>query len=264
MFITKSYENDDVVPADIRSRFEWVETGSAASILKALGPSEWADLIKVLDEFTLAPNSWLVAGGNKGDVAADLDSRFRELGWLETRIDVRVEGFLFTDFYKKGNDYIARDEAKAQELYLEGYRVDNHKGRMIVDIEWNAKDGNLDRDMAAYRSWFEYGLIDGAVIITKDRKPLLQLARDIWSRYNDTLPEDQRIKKLPVDLSSATTTSFDKAEDRIKRGGAGTCPLLIVAVTDKTWDGTEFTLAPEEAEQDDTPTVEEVRDVTAP
>ena len=112
---------------------------------------------------------------------------------------------------------------------------------MIVDIEWNAKDGNLDRDLAAYRSWYEYGLINGAVIITKDRLSLLTLARRVWAQYQKRLPVEQRTAKLPIDLTTSTTTSFDKAEIRVRRQGAGTCPVLIVGVTEASWDGMPFT-----------------------
>jgi len=34
---------------------------------------------------------------------------------------------------------------------------------------WNAKDGNLDRDLSAYRAWHEAGVISAAVLITQDR-----------------------------------------------------------------------------------------------
>lgn len=50
-------------------------------------------------------------------------------------------------------------------VFNEGYKVDNVKGRMALDIEWNAKDGNLDRDIGAYRALYDAGLIDGAVVI---------------------------------------------------------------------------------------------------
>ena len=56
----------------------------------------------------------------------------------------------------------------------EGYLVDNYKGRVVLDVEWNAKDGNLDRDLASYRSWHEAGVISAGVIITKDRLSLLK------------------------------------------------------------------------------------------
>ena len=241
MHLTQSYRDPDVVPPVIRKRYKWLEIGNAAAILNAVAPREFADLLTVLDEFELSPNEWLVKGGNKGDIAANLDNRFRKLGWKETRIDTEVKGYFFTDFQKRGGDYVPQTETEVPSVYSEGFRVDNHKGRMIVDIEWNAKDGNLDRDLAAYRSWYEYGLIDGAVIITKDRLPLLKLAREIWGKYQDTLPPEKRVAKLPIDLSTSTVTAFDKAEIRVMRGGAGNCPVIIIAVTDTTWDGTLFT-----------------------
>lgn len=247
MQFTNSYLNFRVVPRHIRSRYNWMETGNAAAILKAVAPEEFNDFLDVLEGFHLSPNSWLVKGGNKGDIAQELDNRFRELGWKETRIDTEIRGFFLTDFGgTKRNPTAVIEEAPV--ILSEGFKVDNRKGRMIVDIEWNAKDGNLDRDLAAYRSWYEYGLIDGAVIITKDRRPLLELAREIWGNYQLSIGGDPR-EKLPIDLGSSTTTSFDKAEIRLQRREAGNCPVLIVGVSAATWDGTPFTLHPEEVEE---------------
>lgn len=245
MHLSTSYDDPSVVPAHVRSRYEWIETGSAAAILKATSPGEFADLIKVLDDFALRPDSWLVKGGNKGDIAAALDGGFRALGWLETRIDVEVTGHFITDFATHGElgDALPglEHEHATTSVYSEGFKVDNHKGRMIVDIEWNAKDGNLDRDLAAYRSWYEHGLINGAVIITKDRVPLLELAREVWGDYQSTLAQHERADRLPIDLQSSTTTSFDKARMRIHRQGAGTCPVLIIGIGPAAWDGSPFT-----------------------
>lgn len=241
MQVTHSYEAPGVVPPSIRSRYVWLETGNAAAVLQATSSQEYADLLAVLDGFSLQADTWLVAGGNKGDVAELLDRQFRGLGWQETRIDTEVKGIFFTDFVKRGSETVPQRQREVPSVYSEGFRVDNHKGRMIVDIEWNAKDGNLDRDLAAYRSWYEYGLINGAVIITKDRLPLLRLARRIWSEYQTELPQEQRNPKLPIDLTTSTTTSFDKAEIRVRRQGAGTCPVLIIGVTEATWDGRPFT-----------------------
>jgi hypothetical protein len=103
-----------------------------------------------------------------------------------------------------------------------------------------AKDGNLDRDLASYRSWFEAGVISAGVIITKDRLPLLQLARQLWADYQDTLPEEERVRKLPIDLTTSTVTAFDKAEMRVRRGVMGSCPVLIVAADQTTWNGMPY------------------------
>lgn len=240
MYVTRSYDEPAVMPADIRERYEFIETQNAAAILHAVAPAEYRDFLSVLDDFTLHPDEWLRAGGNKGDLTDALDQRFRRLGWVETQIDFEIRGTFLTDFAKHGRSYVPQREIPVAPLHVRGYRVDNHKGRMIVDIEWNAKDGNLDRDLAAYRSWYEAGLIDGAVIITKDRKPLLALARHLWHEYRETV-NPTASSRLPIDLSTSTTTSLDKAEIRVERGGAGTCPVLVVGVSDRTWDGTPFT-----------------------
>jgi hypothetical protein len=119
----------------------------------------------------------------------------------------------------------------------EGYLVDNFKNRIVLDVEWNAKDGNLDRDLASYRSWFDAGIISAGVIITKDRLSLLALARRIWAEYQLTLPEEERVRKLPIDLTTSTVTAFDKAQMRMRRGVMGPCPVLIVAANESTWNG---------------------------
>ena len=107
--------------------------------------------------------------------------------------------------------------------------MDCLKGRVAIDIEWNAKDGNLDRDLSAYRAWYDFGLIDGAILITKDITECRKLIHDLWQDYlcTNNLPKNTL---PPVDLKTSTTTSSDKAVERIKRGDAGGCPVLIVLV----------------------------------
>jgi hypothetical protein len=122
----------------------------------------------------------------------------------------------------------------------EGYLVDNFKGRVALDVEWNAKDGNLDRDLSAYRAWHEAGVISAAVLITQDRLSLKNLAQELWGVYQKALPEEGRNPKLPIDLNTSTTTNLDKAALRVRRGVMGTCPLLIVAATRSTWNGQPF------------------------
>ncbi|HRK42791.1 MAG TPA: BglII/BstYI family type II restriction endonuclease [Gemmobacter sp.] len=233
VFETKSYDDPTVLPPAAREHWVFMETNSASAIIKAVCPREWTDIVEVLSTYRLAPNTWLVAGGNRGDIAAQIDGEFHKRGWRETRLDLSTHGILF-----------AKDGTKIDELppiYQEGYLVDNFKNRIVLDVEWNAKDGNLDRDLAAYRSWFDAGVITAGVIITKDRLSLLSLARRIWADYQATLPEAERVKKLPIDLKTSTVTAFDKAQMRVRRGVMGSCPVLIVAATEATWDGQPFT-----------------------
>lgn len=186
----------------------------------------------MLEHFQLDPDIWLRPGGNRGKVPALIDQLFSDRGWRETRIDVHYQGHLY------GTN--KRLVERLPPLVMEGYLVDNFKGRVVVDVEWNAKDGNLDRDLAAYRVWHEAGIISGAVLITQDRTRLRDLARKIWQEYQKTLPPELRNPKLPIDLGTSTTTNLEKAEMRLRRGVMGTCPVLIVAATEATWNGAPF------------------------
>lgn len=232
MFQTFTYDDPSVLPGAARQHWSFVESNSAAAIMKAVCPNEWADIVEVLSTYRLDPNSWLKAGGNRGDIPEQIDSEFAKKGWCETRLDLETKGILYS-----------KDHQKLGELdpvYQEGYLVDNFKNRVVIDVEWNAKDGNLDRDLAAYRSWYEAGVISAGVIITKDRLSLLGLARRIWGEYLLTLPEDERPARMPIDLTTSTTTTFDKAQLRMNRGVMGTCPVLIVAANEATWNGQPY------------------------
>lgn len=204
--------------------------------MKAVCPNEWNDIVEVLSTYRLDPRDWLKPGGNRGDIAEQIDRLFADRGWQETRLDLETKGILYS-----------KDGARLGELppvHQEGYLVDNFKNRVVLDVEWNAKDGNLDRDLASYRSWFEAGVISAGVIITKDRPALLRLARTLWSSYQATLTEERRSPRLPIDLSTSTVTAFDKAAMRVRRGVMGTCPVLIVAANESTWNGQQFVSEP--------------------
>jgi hypothetical protein len=229
MFETFTYDNPAVLPLEARNHWEFMETNSAAAVMQAVCSAEWKDIEHVLSTYRLKPSSWLKPGGNRGDIAAEIDGLFAERGWRETRLDLETKGVL----YSSDNEKIG----ELPPVHQEGYLVDNFKGRVVLDVEWNAKDGNLDRDLASYRSWYEAGVISAGVIITKDRLSLLGLARRLWRDYQATIPLESRDSKLPIDLQTSTTTTFDKAQMRVRRGVMGTCPVLIVAASEKTWDG---------------------------
>jgi hypothetical protein len=228
MFETTTYDDPVVLDPEIRARWAFLETSSAAAVLRSVCPAEWADITAVLRSFELDPSRWLRAGGNRGDIAKQIDGMFTDLGWRETRVDLSTEGILLS---KKG-EVIER----LPVVYQEGYLVDNFKGRVALDVEWNAKDGNLDRDLSAYRAWHEAGVISAAVLITQDRVSLKQLAEQLWRDYQETLPEDQRQQKVPIDLDTSTTTNLEKAALRVRRGVMGTCPVLVIAANPDTWN----------------------------
>ncbi len=232
MFETRTYDDPIVLDPKIRKRWAFLETSSAAAVLRSVCPAEWADITAVLEAFALDPAHWLKKGGNRGDIAKVIDGLFAARGWRETRVDLVTQGVLLS----RNLEVMERLPPVEQE----GYLVDNFKGRVALDVEWNAKDGNLDRDLSAYRAWHEAGVISAAVLITQDRGRLKELAEQLWADHQATLPADQRNAKLPIDLNTSTTTNLEKAALRVRRGVMGTCPLLIVAATPETWNGQPY------------------------
>ncbi|MCL2877011.1 MAG: restriction endonuclease [Betaproteobacteria bacterium] len=228
MFETTTYNDPVVLDPVVRARWAFLETSSATAVLRSVCPAEWADITDVLRTFQLDPIRWLCAGGNRGNIAREIDNMFSQRGWREMRLDLMTQGILIS----RSNQIVE----KLAPLHQEGYLVDNFKGRVVLDVAWNAKDGNLDRDLSAYRSWHEAGVISAAVLITQDRVRLKQLAERLWGEYQQSLPEDQRKPKLPIDPSTSTTTNLEKAVLRVRRGVMGTCPLLVVAATPETWN----------------------------
>jgi hypothetical protein len=228
MFETTTYDDPLVLDPQIRARWTFLETSSAAAVLRSVCPAEWDDITTFLRAFHLDPRIWLRPGGNRGDIAQEIDGMFRDMGWQEIRVDLSTHGILVT----KKNEIVGR----LPEVYQEGYLVDNFKGRVALDVEWNAKDGNLDRDLSAYRAWHEAGVISAGIIVTQDRVRLKELASQLWRDYQETLPRDDRKSKLPIDLDTSTTTNLEKAALRVRRGVMGTCPLLVIVVTPETWN----------------------------
>ena len=99
---------------------------------------------------------------------------------------------------------------------------------MALDVEWNAKDGNLDRDIGAYRSLYDAALIDVGVLVTRTLV-LRDLGRRLGIESGMSVVQARRI------LGTTTTTNREKLLPRMTRGDAGGCPLLAVFICTATY-----------------------------
>jgi len=214
--LTNSFEK--AVPENILRRYEFREVRNAASILKATSPILWREILSVLEDFRLTDADLRDAGGNKSDVAGRLDEAFREMGWREGRVDTLIKLKVAISPYKKAGEKTGSSRESVVEN--KGYKVDNFKGRVALDVEWNAKDGNLDRDIGAYRALYEGAVIDAAVLVTRTQSDLRELA----------LGSDNRSTKF----ATTTTTNLEKLCPRLSRGDGGGCPILAVAICSRT------------------------------
>jgi len=229
MDLTRSYRNE--VPKDILDRYSWAEVRNAAQILKATNPGQFAEILDVLSSFQLYASDLINPGGSKSALAKRLDEAFRVKGWREARVDTEVELVLHISPYRAVGE--KKTEITRSKVINEGYKVDNFLGRIALDVEWTPKDGNLDRDLSAYRALYEQGLIDGAVLITRTQEDLKELGQRFRLAVGFS---EEDAKKV---LATSTTANYDKLLPRMTRGDAGGCPLLMVAINKNTWDGTE-------------------------
>lgn len=224
MDLTKSFER--CFPADVLARYEFAETRNAATIFAATNPEAFDQVVKVLQNFHLQTSDLIEPGGQESNLAARANHLFRSRGWREARVDTLIQLSLQrTPLRGAGGE--ASLPAIVTETRNEGYKVDNFRDRVALDVEWNAKDGNLDRDISAYRALYDAALIDVGVLLTRTME-LRDLGRTLGLAAGMPPEKAKRI------LNTTTTTNREKLLPRMTRGDAGGCPLLAVFICSAT------------------------------
>lgn len=223
MDLTQSFEH--CFPSDVLARYQFAETRNAATVFAATNPVAFEQVVGVLRNFRLHTADLLTPGGQESDLAARANRLFRERGWREARVDTLIQLSLQrTPLREAGETSLP---AVVTETRNEGYKVDNFRDRVALDVEWNAKDGNLDRDISAYRSLYDAALIDVGVLVTRTLE-LRELGRELGLAAGMSPEQAKRI------LNTTTTTNREKLLPRMTRGDAGGCPLLAVFICSAT------------------------------
>jgi hypothetical protein len=213
MDLTTSYEA--AVPPEVRARYAWAETRNAAAVIASTNPIEFADILAVLREFQVDVQRDLIdPGRNESRAAALLNGAFRERGWREGSYKVTLSSRLTLRPYRKAGEKDAL--TSDTEVDATSYKIDNLKGKVAVDVEWHAKDGNLDRDISAYRALYDAGIIEAAAIIT-----VAQTEMKDWA---------QEVTPGTKKFGTSTTTNIEKAVPRLRRGDGGGCPIVVIGI----------------------------------
>lgn len=223
MDLTRSFEH--CFPPDVLGRYQFAETRNAATVFAATNPAAFEHVVDVLRSFQLRTADLITPGGQESDLAARANRLFRERGWREARVDTLIQlSLVRTPVREAGETSLP---AIVTETRNEGYKVDNFRDRVALDVEWNAKDGNLDRDIGAYRSLYDAALIDVGVLVTRTLE-LRELGRELGLAAGMSPEQAKRI------LGTTTTTNSEKLLPRMTRGDAGGCPLLAVFICSAT------------------------------
>ena len=159
------------IPPDIRERFEVFSYRNAAVILSETRRTEFDDLLKALREFKITKTMIRTAGGNESEIPKLLSNTLRPLGWHETIVqgDLIVKKSWHEQTGSKRGKPIfeKRSEELRRERYLDGHKIDYVKGCVAFDLEWNSKDQTFDRDLYAFSAFFQCGVIDVGVLVTR-------------------------------------------------------------------------------------------------
>jgi hypothetical protein len=231
------------IPEDIRKRYEVYSYRNAAVILSEARPSEFADLLKALREFKLTTKMIRTAGGNESEIPKLFSNTLRPLGWHETVVqgDLRVKktwreqvGEVQTGPLKGRPTFKPQSDVVWREKYLDGHKIDYVKGKVAFDLEWNSKDQTFDRDLYAFSAFFQCGVLDVGVLVTRSESlnPVFRSLGDALKKDGVTVDHAPSGKaRQTYQKFGASTTWMGKLLYRLNAGRNGGCPVLVVGIT---------------------------------
>lgn len=195
----------------LQAYYELFNYGHALEILQSGFPDIWAELCSALPKLRIKSDWITEAGGRKTQIAETFDRLLFPLGWKEMRIDGDLIIHQHIRSGRTGADDIEHDFT--YEGYIEGHNIDFVKGRVALDLEWNSKDQTFDRDLMAMRTYFDAGIIDVGIIITRSNE-----LNDIFKRLG------------VIQKYGASTTHIGKLIYRLDSRRQGGCPILAVGI----------------------------------
>jgi Restriction endonuclease BglII len=195
----------ELVPQDIRNRFEIEERRHACAILANDFPTEFADLMGCLKQFKLVRSEIVNPGGSKTKIAGRFDDYLYTREWRvkSTAIEMMVDG---------------------TPRNVETHSIDLCKGRVACEVQWNSKDGVFSRDLTTFRLLHEWGIISVGIVITRSDE--LQGIFDKLGWVKDKKGQWQRV----ASKYGQSTTHWSKLMGRIQGGDSGMCPVLLIGI----------------------------------
>lgn len=212
---------EQYIDNDLFSRFEFHNYGHALEILHDAFPQEWEELQDCLRKLRLSVEDIRKAGGNESPIPKKFDDVLYPYGWREIRIsgDLIVKKYPRQTAQRRGRFADEPYEVETIDGYIDGHNIDFLKNRVAFDLEWNSKDQTFDRDLLAMRTYFDCGLIDVGVIVTRSEE-LNEIFKSLTDQDGKPL-----MKKY-----GASTTWMGKLIYRLDSRRGGGCPILAVGI----------------------------------
>ena len=204
-----------ILPQDVEAKFEFYNFGHALEILTQACTEEWNDLLECFRNLSIDIADVMKAGGNESPIPKRIDDLLYPKDWREVRItgDLLIKLFPRRSEQKRGQFSDEPMDERTICGFIDGHNIDFVKNKVAFDLEWNSKDQTFDRDLLAMRTYFDCGLIDVGVILTRaEELNEIFRAKGIMAKYG------------------ASTTWMGKLIYRLKARRNGGCPILAVGI----------------------------------
>jgi hypothetical protein len=199
---------EEHIPPDIAELYEIYDYKHAAAILASEFPQEFNELCEALRKFRFTVKDIKLAGGNESLIPKKYSKILKPMLWAPGNLKATV----------------LVDE---REISHDTHKVDYLKGRVAFDLEWNSKDQTFDRDLYAFRAFYDYDKISVGVLVTRSND--LDEVFDSLGSYTD---KNGKVRKYK-EKYGASTTQMGKLLPRLKAGRNGGCPVLVFGITRK-------------------------------
>lgn len=208
------------VRADLLEKFEFQNYGHALEILSEAFSEEWNEIQDCLEHLHISIDDIKAAGGNETAIPKKFDDVLYPLGWRE----IRITGDLLVKMFPRRANQRGRfanvpSDEKVIEGYIDGHNIDFIKSKVAFDLEWNSKDQTFDRDLLAMRTYFDCGLVEVGIIVTRSEE-LNDIFKNVTGENGKSL----------IAKYGASTTWMGKLEYRLKSRRNGGCPILAVGI----------------------------------
>ena len=209
---------EDFIDKELMELYEIHDFKHATAILINEFPNEYNELVKALKEFRFTIDDVISLGGNESNIPKKFSEILRPLGWMEKNLGAEL------NVYEIKN----KNSKELKSSISHGtHKVDYLKKRVAFDLEWNSKDQTFDRDLYAFRAFFEYDAISVGVLVTRSND-----LDSLFQELGEFKDNDGKIKMVKSKYG-ASTTHMGKLLPRLEAGRNGGCPVLVFGITRK-------------------------------
>jgi CRISPR-associated protein Csd2 len=196
------------IPKDIAELYEIHDFKHAAAILSKEFKQEFEEICHALRKFRFKEQDVKDTGGNESNIPKLFSDILRPLDWKEEILNAKL---------------VVDDDI----ISIDTHKVDYIKGRVAFDLEWNSKDQTFDRDLYAFRSFFDYNRISVGILVTRSNE------LDKWFASLGRYTDKYNVLREYKSKYGASTTHMGKLIPRLQSGRNGGCPILVCGITSK-------------------------------